>query len=62
MIKILFFMVIVEGFFILMYFMSQSFLNQVSRLVTELKLLISRAPTHSFLLLIEKYCPYSMPV
>ncbi len=48
------FVIIIEGYFIVVYFLSYVFLQQVSRLVTELRLLISRAPTHSFLLLIEK--------
>ena len=44
-----------EGYFLLLYFLSTDFLDKVSHLVDELSLLLSRAPAHSFLLLMEKY-------
>eukprot|EP01022_Parablepharisma_sp_SALTPOND_P019506 TRINITY_DN333_c0_g1_i1.p1 TRINITY_DN333_c0_g1~~TRINITY_DN333_c0_g1_i1.p1 ORF type:complete len:1482 (-),score=192.52 TRINITY_DN333_c0_g1_i1:2885-7330(-) len=53
--KILFFVTIIELFFALSYYFSYVFLEKVSRLVYELQLLISRAPAHSFLLLMQKY-------
>lgn len=51
--KFMFFVLIIEGYYILIYFLSSSFLSQVSHLATEFRLLLSRAPTNSFLFLIE---------
>ena len=52
--KFIFLILIMEGYFILSYFLSTSFLSNVYSLAQELNMLISRLPTHSFLLLIEK--------
>lgn len=50
--KFLIFISIIEGYFIANYLLSNQFLQQVSDLTKELKLLISRQPVQSFLLLI----------
>ena len=55
MFKFIFLILIMEGYFILNYFLSSTFLDRVSSLTDELNQLISRLPMHSFLLLIEKY-------
>ncbi len=52
--KFIFLILIMEGYFIMCYFLSSTFLNRVSSLTDELNQLICRLPTHSFLLLIEK--------
>ena len=48
-----FLMAIMEGYFILNYLLSSSFLSQVSSLTSELKALISRLPSNNLLLLSE---------
>ena len=53
--KFIFLILIMEGYFVMSYFLSSTFLDRVSSLTQELNQLISRLPTHSFLLLIEKY-------
>lgn len=52
--KFLLFICIIEGYFLANYLLSYKFLNEVQELTHELKLLISRQPVHSFLLLIQK--------
>ena len=54
MFKFIFLIALMEGYFIMMYFFSSTFLDRVSKLTQELKLLITRLPKHSFLLLIQK--------
>ncbi len=54
MVKLLIFVLAIESYFLCVYFLTYLFLGQVSCLVSELRLLISRAPTHSLLLLIQK--------
>ncbi len=54
MFKFIFLILIMEGYFIMSYFLSSTFLDRVSSLTDELNQLIGRLPTHSFLLLIEK--------
>ena len=44
----------IEGYYLANYFLSAGFLNEVSELTSELTLLFSRRPTHSFLLLIQQ--------
>ncbi len=46
---------LMEGYFLMEYFLSSTFLNKVSCIVDELSLLLSRSPTYSYLLLIQKY-------
>jgi len=53
--KFIFLILIMEGYFVMNYFLSSTFLDRVSSLTEELNQLISRLPTHSFLLLIQKY-------
>lgn len=50
--KFLLFIAIIEGYFLTNYLLSSQFLTEVQQLTQELKLLISRQPTQSFLLLI----------
>ena len=57
--KFLIFISIIEGYFIANYLLSNKFLSEVSDLTKELKLLISRQPVQSFLLLIQKEMIYS---
>ena len=45
---------IIEGYFLMIYFLTSSFFNSISSLTTELSLLIERQPIHSYLLLIVK--------
>lgn len=52
--KFIFLILLMEGYFIMIYFLSTSFLSQFSSLTQELNMLLSRLPTHSQLLLIEK--------
>ena len=52
--KFIFLILLMEGYFIMSYMLSSTFLDRVSSLTQELNQLISRLPTHSFLLLIEK--------
>ena len=52
--KFIFLILIMEGYFIMSYFLSSTFLDRVSSLTTELNSLLSRLPTHSLLLLTEK--------
>jgi hypothetical protein len=53
--KFLLFICIIEGYFLANYLLSFKFLQEVQDLTQELKLLISRQPVQSFLLLIQKY-------
>lgn len=53
--KVLFLILIMESYFMMNYFLSTTFLNQVSSLTDELFQLISRLPMHSLLLLSEEY-------
>ena len=53
--QFIFLILIMEGYFILSYFLSTTFLSRVSSLSDELNMLISRIPTHSLLLLMAKY-------
>lgn len=57
-VKFIVFITIVEGYYLANYLLSQKFLNEVKSLAQELKLLISRQPTHSFLLLIQQEIIY----
>ena len=57
--KFFIFISIIEGYFIANYLLSKLFLQEVSDLTKELKLLISRQPVQSFLLLIQKEMIYS---
>ena len=57
--KFLLFICIIEGYFLVMYLLSYKFLNEVQDLINELKLVISRPPTLSFLLLIQQELIYS---
>jgi hypothetical protein len=50
--KFLLFIAVIEGYFLANYLLSRQFLSQVQQLTQELKLLISRQPIQSFLLLI----------
>lgn len=50
--KFLLFIAVIEGYFLANFLLSQQFLSEVQQLTMELKLLISREPTQSFLLLI----------
>ena len=52
--KFFLFICIIEGYFLANYLLSFKFLKEVQELTNELRLLISRQPTQSFLLLIEK--------
>ena len=52
--KFLIFICIIEGYVLANYLLSAQFLQEVQDLTQELKLLISRHPTQSFLLLIQK--------
>ena len=52
-------LLLVETFFLYTYFSSESFLSQVSQLTSELRLLISRQPNLTNLLLMEKELFYS---
>ena len=51
--KLLIFICIIEAYFLANYLLSQQFLQEVQDLTQELKLLISRHPTQSFLLLMQ---------
>lgn len=57
--KFLLFICIIEGYFLANYLLSFKFLEEVQDLTKELKLLISRQPVQSFLLLIQKEMIYS---
>ena len=57
--KFLLFICIIEGYFLANYLLSFKFLQEVQDLTHELKLLISRQPVQSFLLLIQKELIYS---
>ena len=52
--KFIFLILLMEGYFIMSYFLSSTFLGRVSSLTQELNMLIARLPTHSLLLLVEK--------
>lgn len=52
--KFIFLILLMEGYFIMNFFLSSTFLSRVSSLTQELNMLISRLPTHSLLLLAEK--------
>jgi len=56
--KFFFFIVLIQGYFLMNYLFSYQFLQEVSDLTQELHLLISRQPTQSFLLLIQKELIY----
>lgn len=53
--KFVFLILLMEGYFLMDFFLSTTFLSRVYSLTQELNQLISRLPTHSLLLLIEKY-------
>ena len=53
--QFIFIILIMEGFFVLNYFLSYSFLNEISSVTEELGLLIKRFPDDSLLLLADKY-------
>jgi len=53
--KFSFIILIMEGYFLMTYFLSETFLNRVSSLTTEISQLVSRLPTHGLFLLIVKY-------
>lgn len=54
-IKFGFVLIIMEGYFIMTYFLSSTFLNRVSSLTTEMSQLISRLPAHGLFLLVVKF-------
>ena len=54
MLKFSVFLLLIESFFLFNYFISKQFLNEVSLLTKELRLLISRQPALINLLLMEK--------
>lgn len=53
--KFIFLIVIMEGYFILTYLLSKSFLDQTVSLAAEFYMLIKRYPMNTLLLLMEKY-------
>lgn len=53
--KFIFLILIMEGYFIVEYFLSMTFLSRASSLTNELSQLISRLPNHGLLLLMDKY-------
>lgn len=53
--QFIFLILIMEGYFIMSYFLSTTFLSRVFSLSEELSMLIARLPTDSFLLLMGKY-------
>eukprot|EP01022_Parablepharisma_sp_SALTPOND_P025580 TRINITY_DN59_c0_g4_i1.p1 TRINITY_DN59_c0_g4~~TRINITY_DN59_c0_g4_i1.p1 ORF type:complete len:1310 (-),score=185.18 TRINITY_DN59_c0_g4_i1:24185-28114(-) len=59
--KFSFILILMEGYFLMTYFLSTTFLNRVSSLTTEISQLISRLPTHGlFLLVVEQ--SFAFPV
>lgn len=55
MFKFVFLILIIEGYFILSYFLARSFLDHAKSLTMELNRLMSRKPTNSLLLVMQKY-------
>ena len=52
--KFIFLILVMEGYFIVEYFLSMTFLSRASSLTNELSQLISRLPNHGLLLLMDK--------
>ena len=52
--KFIFLILIMEGYFILSYFLSMTFLSRTLSLISELNKLMSRMPTNSLLLVMQK--------
>ncbi len=57
--KFIFLLMIMEGYYLLFYFLSSTFMGRIYSLSNEMAQLVSRSHMHGFLFLVERYCSHT---
>ena len=60
--KFIFLILLMEGYYLMFYFLSSTFLGRIYSLSDEMSQLVSRIHSHSFLFLVQKYRPSLYPI